>query len=659
MPADLRLLWSRSLQIDEAILTGESSPVEKSSAAVSVDAPLAERRSLAFSGTLITSGLGRGMVISTGTTTEIGQIGQLVAEVETMTTPLLRQISTFARWLSAVILGAAALTFAFGILVRDFSPTEMFLAAVGVAVAAVPEGLPAVMTITLAIGVRRMAQRNVIIRRLPAVETLGSVTVICSDKTGTLTRNEMTAQTVTTADRQFTISGVGYEPHGAFEEAGHAVEPDDHPRLLEIVRAALLCNDATVQHEDGHWSIAGDPTEGALVVAALKAGFDPDFERETAPQDDVIPFESRSRFMASLHHDHTGTGYVIVKGAPEQVLGMCSTERHDDGHDESIDPQTWHKRIAAHTQRGYRLIAVAIKPTDKATSVLHHDDVGNGLVMLGLFGLLDPPREDAADAVARCRAAGIKLKIITGDHGGTAAAIAAGLGIGSSTGPIDCHELDSLDQPELGRVGQQVDVFSRAAPEQKLRLLEALQADGEVVAMTGDGVNDAPALRRADIGIAMGLKGTEAAKGSSEMVLADDNIATIVAAVEEGRTVYDNLKKAIIYILPTGAAEALLIVAAVLFGHVLPLTPIQILWVNMITAVSLSLALTMEPAERGAMRRPPRPPSTPLLSGHILWRTLFVSLLLLSSVFSLFLWMEERGAGLEAARTAVVNAVVL
>jgi magnesium-transporting ATPase (P-type) len=659
VPADLRLLWTRSLEVDEAVLTGESSAVEKSVLPVSAEAPLSERRSMTYSGTLVTRGRARGVVTATGAATEIGQIGSLVAEVEMLTTPLLRQMSVFARWLTVVILGAAALTFTFGVLARGFSPTEMFLAAIGLSVAAIPEGLPAIMTITLAIGVRRMARRNVIIRRLPAVETLGSVTVICSDKTGTLTRNEITAQTIATADREFAITGVGNVSHGGFEEAGKPIEAHDYPRLTEIVRAALLCNDATVRREDGHWTIAGDPTEGALAVAALKAGLDPIFEREAAPRDDVIPFESQYRFMASLHHDHAGNSFVIVKGAPERVLGMCAAERRDDGQNVPIDLHAWHALGAALARQGHRLMALALKPLDEATRALRYDDVDSGLVMLGLFGLLDPPREEAANAIARCHAAGIKLKMITGDHSATAAAIAARLGISNPSGPLNCQELDGLDEAKLREVVQEVDVFARAVPEHKLRILEALQADGEVVAMTGDGVNDAPALKRADIGIAMGLKGTEAAKEAAEMVLADDDFATIVAAVEEGRTVNDNLKKAIAYILPTGAGEALIIVAAVLFGHVLPLTAIQILWVNMITAVSLSLALIFEPAEHNIIHRPPRPPNEPLLSGHIVWRTLFVSLLVLVSAFSLFMWMEERGADLETARTAVVNAVVL
>ena len=659
VPADLRLLWCRSLRIDEAILTGESSPVEKAEAPVAETAPLGDRLSMAYSGTLVTHGLGRGVVTATGVATEIGRIGTLMAGVETLTTPLLRQMAVFARWLTGVILAAAAFTFLFGVAVRDFAPTEMFLAAVGVAVAAIPEGLPAIMTITLAIGVRRMTQRNAIIRRLPAVETLGSVTVICSDKTGTLTRNEMTAQAVATAERNIAVTGVGYEPHGAFEEDGQSFLPEDSSRLTELARAALLCNDATVRREAEAWSIVGDPTEGALAILALKAGLDPDFERESAPRDDVIPFESEYRFMASLHHDHAGHSFAIVKGAPERVLAMCATERLEDGTDGRVDADAWRARMAALAAEGHRLIAVATKPVDPSVRTLRFEDVESGLTMLGILGLLDPPRSGAAEAVRRCHQAGIKVKMITGDHGGTAAAIAARLGLAHESGALDGHEIDGLDEEALRGVARRVDVFARAAPEHKLRLVEALQADGEVVAMTGDGVNDAPALKRADIGIAMGMKGTEAAKEAAEMVLADDDFATIVAAVEEGRTVYDNLKKAIAFILPTGAGEALVIVAAVLFGQVIPLTAVQILWVNMITAVSLSLALAFEPAERDVMRHPPRPPSEPLLSGHVVWRTLFVILIMLVGVFALFLWMQERGADLETSRTAVVNAVVM
>ena len=659
VPADLRLLQCRSLWIDEAIITGESSPVEKTEAAVPEAAPLGDRRSIAYSGTLVTHGVGRGLVVATGAATEIGRIGTLMSEIQMLTTPLLRQMAIFARWLTIAILTTAAFTFVFGVAARGFAPTEMFLAAVGLAVAAIPEGLPAIMTITLAIGVQRMTQRNAIIRRLPAVETLGSVSVICSDKTGTLTRNEMTAQAIATAERCFTVTGVGYDPQGAFEAEHQAFQPHDRSSLLELSRAALLCNDATAYREGGAWSVVGDPTEGALVILAMKAGLDPSSERDAAPRTDVIPFDSRYRFMATRHRDDSGDNFVVVKGAPERVLAMCTTERRDDGTTAPIRADAWQERLARLALEGYRLIAIATTEVNPSLQALKPEDVESRLTILGIVGMLDPPRKGAVEAIRRCHQAGIKVKMITGDHKGTASAVAERLGLNAKTAALEGSEIDGLDEERLHDVARHAEVFARAAPEHKLELVEALQADGEIVAKTGDGVNDAPALKRADVGIAMGMKGTEAAKEAAEMVLADDDFVTIVAAVEEGRTVYDNLKKAIAFILPTGAAEALVIVAAVLFGQVLPLTAVQILWVNMITAVSLSLALAFEPAERDVMRLPPRPPSEPLLSGHLVWRTLFVISILLASVFALFLWMQERGADLETSRTAVVNAVVM
>ncbi|MFN7087045.1 MAG: cation-transporting P-type ATPase [Burkholderiales bacterium] len=655
--ADLRLIEAKTLRIDEAVLTGESGPVEKSPTAVEAAAPLADRACMAYAGTLVTYGYGVGVVVATADASEIGRISGMLGEVQELATPLTRKMGVFARWLTLAILGASAALFVFGLLMRGYAADEMFLAVVGLAVAAIPEGLPAIMTITLAIGVQRMAQRNAIIRRLPAVETLGSVTVICSDKTGTLTKNEMTVQSVITADAAYAVSGAGYAPRGGFEIASRTVRPDACPDLLDVARAGLLCNDATLSLREGSWQLSGDPTEGALLTLALKAGLETEFEHKAAPRTDAIPFESEHRFMATLHHDHAGHVYAYVKGAPERLLEMCAFERRG-GEARPIDIRAWHHRIEQLAAAGQRVLALALRPLTDSTRELTFADIEQGLVLLGVVGIIDPPREEAIVAVDQCRAAGIRVKMITGDHVATARAIGLQLGIGDSTAALCGADLERMDDTQLRDAAAHADVFARASPEHKLRLVQALQAQGEIVAMTGDGVNDAPALKRADVGVAMGIKGTEAAKEAAEMVLADDNFASIAHAVEEGRTVYDNLKKAILFILPTNCGEAGVIMLAVLLGTALPITAVQILWVNMITEVTLSLAIAFEPAEADVMRRPPRDPVEPLLSGFLVWRIVLVSALLVAACFGLFRWELERGMTIETARTVAVNMLV-
>jgi potassium/sodium efflux P-type ATPase len=566
-------------------------------------------------------------------------------------------METFGHWLTAAILALAALAFLFGWLVHSFSAGDMFLAAVSMAVAAIPEGLPAVLTITLALGVQRMARHKAIVRRLPAVESLGSVTVICSDKTGTLTRNEMTVQRVTTAAKVFEVSGAGYAPHGGFAIAGVEAGIADHPEVLDLFRAGLLCNDAALNESEGQWKIAGDPTEGALIPLAIKAGMEARFEQAALPRTDHIPFESEHRFMATLHHDHAGHAFIFVKGAVEPVLAMCNRQR-GAGEDEPLDLPYWHRQMTETGALGQRVLALAMKAVDAGQRTLNFGDVEGEFALLGMVGISDPPREEAIAAVRECRAAGIRVKMITGDHAGTAGAIAAQLGIGNGS-VLTGGELDAMDGEALRCAVREVDVFARASPEHKLRLVQALQANGEIAAMTGDGVNDAPALKRADIGVAMGMKGTEAAKEAAEMVLADDNFATIAHAVKEGRTVYDNIRKAIVFIMPTNGGEAGTVLAAILFGMALPLTPVQILWVNMVTAVTLALALSFEKPEPGVMRRAPRAAGEPILSGFMIWRIGFVSALLAAGVIALFLWKTARGDSLETARTVAVNALVM
>ena len=657
VPADLRLLSVKNLRIEEAALTGESEAVEKDTAAVGVQAVPGDRYCMAYSSTLVVYGQGMGVVVATADNTEIGRISTLLEEVQSLTTPLLRQMEVFGRWLTGAIMVLAAMTFVFGWLVHQFLIGDMFIAAVSMAVAAIPEGLPAILTITLALGVQRMARRRAIIRRLPAVEALGSVTVICTDKTGTLTRNEMMVQRVLTVAQVFEVSGAGYAPHGGFAIAGQEANIAEHDETQDLFRAGLLCNDAVLHEVASAWHIAGDPTEGALVTLALKAGLDPVFEHESLPRTDLIPFESAHRFMATLHHDHAGHAFVFVKGAAEAVLEMCHRQR-GFGEDVPLDLPQWHSRMAETAALGQRVLALAMKAVDRSQRELNFADMDAGFTLLGMVGITDPPREEAIAAVRDCQAAGIRVKMITGDHAETARAIAAQLGIGNGRA-LSGSELDALDEAALRRAVSEVDVFARASPEHKLRLVAALQANGEIVAMTGDGVNDAPALKRADIGVAMGMKGTEVAKEAAEMVLADDNFATITHAVEEGRTVYDNLKKAIVFTIPTNGGEAGMVLIAILLGMTLPITPVQILWVNMVTAVTLALALSFEKSEPGVMRRPPRDPHESILTRFMLWRITFVSALLTAGPIALFLWERTQGTGIEVARTVAVNALVV
>ena len=657
VPADIRLIGCRELRIEEAVLTGESVAVEKSVDAVAADAPLGERQCMAYSGTVVVYGQGTGVVVATGAATELGRINEMLAGIRSLGTPLLRQIDRFARRLAVAILALGALTYVLGVHVRGHAPSEMFMMVVALVASAIPEGLPAIMTITLALGVQRMARRNAIVRRLPAVEALGSVTVICSDKTGTLTRNEMTVQRVVCADRAFDVGGVGYEPSGEISVDGRPVDAANHPALEQALRAGVLCNDARLRQDDAGWSVEGDPTEGALLVLGRKAGLTERGENAEWPRLDAIPFESLNRYMATWHRNADGAGWLFVKGAPERILDICASELGEAGQ-RPLDPDYWRRMATDTAARGLRVLALACRQGDPAGASLAPDDVAAGCTMLALVGIVDPPREEAISAVAECHAAGIRVKMITGDHVDTARTIGAELGIGAGKPALTGAEIALMDDAGLRRVAQDIDVFARASPEHKLRLVQALQESGQSVAMTGDGVNDAPALKRADVGVAMGLKGTEAAKEACDIVLADDNFATIAAAVRLGRGVYDNLKKFVLFMLPTNGGEALIVIAAIMFELTLPLTPAQVLWINLVTSSTLGLALAFEPAEPDIMRRPPRPPGESMLSGFFAWRIVMVSTLMMTGALGLFLWELRTGNSIESARTMAVNAVV-
>ena len=659
VPADLRLLVAHGMQIQEAILTGESVPVEKHSEPVAVDAPLGERSCMAFSGTLVTSGQGHGVVVATGVSTEIGRISGLLSTVEVLTTPLVKQMSGFAQWLTIFILLISGLLLVHGYFVGHREFTEMFMAVVGLAVAAIPEGLPAVLTITLAVGVQAMARRSAIVRRLPAIETLGSVSVICTDKTGTLTRNEMMVATVLTPHHLFTLDGTGYEPKGALRLKDEEIPPSDHQVLDELARAAALCNDAALRELDGVWTVEGDPMEGALLAFSGKTGMEVRKEIGAWTRTDAIPFDAKHRFMATLNHDHDRHAFIFVKGAPERVLSMCKAQRSADGKAEPLNEAYWREQSDVIASQGQRVLALAALSVPPEHTVLKHTDVEGSLTLLGMVGMIDPPRAEAIAAVAECHGAGIRVKMITGDHAKTAMAIGRQIGLQNSDIVLTGTDLDGMDGASLKDAVLNCDIFARTSPEHKLRLVMALQSHGMTVAMTGDGVNDAPALKRADAGIAMGRKGSEAAKEASELVLADDNFASIAAAVREGRTVYDNIKKVISWTLPTNAGEAMTIIVALLFGLTLPVAPIQILWINLVTAVTLGVALAFEPTEVSTMRRPPRPRGEPLLSGTLVWHIVLVSILFLAGVYGIYSYAIDRGYSVELARTLSVNTLVV
>ena len=658
VPADLRLISVHELRVEEAALTGESLPVEKTSEAVAPDAPLGDRYGMAYSGTLVVYGQAAGIVVATGAASELGKINRMLSGIQSLTTPLLRQVDRFGKILAIAILFMSAATFVLGAWLRGHPPSDMFMMVVALAASAIPEGLPAIMTVTLALGVQRMARRHAIVRRLPAVEALGSVTVICSDKTGTLTRNEMTVQRVVCADHVFDVSGVGYAPSGELLLNGRVIDPDHYSALAMAIRAGVLCNDARVCERDETWHVEGDPTEGALLVLGNKTGFTQHVGQEAWPRLDAIPFESQHRFMATYHHDSDDAPWMFVKGAPERVLEMCSQQWTQEGEGR-LDVDYWRRMANDTAAQGLRVLGLACRRAAPQDGKLGFHDVESGFILLALVGIIDPPREEAVRAVAECHRAGIRVKMITGDHAETARAIGARLAIGVGKPALTGAEIALMDDASLRAVAGEIDVFARASPEHKLRLVQALQDNGQVVAMTGDGVNDAPALKRADVGVAMGLKGTEAAKEAADMVLANDNFATIAAAVREGRAVYDNLKKFILFMLPTNGGEALIVISAILFELTLPLTAAQVLWINMVTSSTLGIALAFEPAEKGIMDRQPRPPGEALLSSFFIWRVLMVSFLMMTGALGLFLWELSEGTLVETARTMAVNAVVV
>jgi cation-transporting P-type ATPase F len=666
VPADLRLVDVRDLQVSEAGLTGESVPVQKAVEPLAAETVLADRLNMVYAGSLVTFGQAQGLVVATADRTETGRISQLMEQSSGLETPLTRKIEQFSQTQLYVILGLAVLTFAV-VMGKGEAWTEGLNAAVALAVSAIPEGLPAVVTVTLAIGAQRMAQRNAIIRKLPAVETLGSTTTICSDKTGTLTENQMTVRSIYAGGSYYSVTGSGYAPDGEILDRERAVDLDLVEPLRECLTCGLLCNDANIREQDGQLVVVGDPTEGALIVAAQKGGLTRVELEQTHPRLDGIPFESEFQYMATLHH-RSGDDFntIYLKGSTEAILQRCCYQLdaagrsipQSGGYANELDRSQIERAMQDLAAQGLRVLAFAKQEVPATQQQIDRVDL-NGAVFLGLQGEIDPPRTKAVAAVRACQAAGIRVKMITGDHALTAATIAHQIGLSDDEAPVLTGDrLVAMSDLDLANAATTSAVFARVAPEQKLRLVEALQSRGEIVAMTGDGVNDAPALKQADIGIAMGITGTEVAKEAADMVLTDDNFATIAAAVEEGRTVYSNLLKTIEFILPINGGEALTILVGILAATNLPILPVQILWVNMVSSVALTATLAFEPTLRDTMNRPPRRPNRPLLSGKLLWRISIISAFNLLAVFGVFEWALQTTGNLTLARTMAVHALV-
>ncbi len=664
VPADIRLVKTRELRIDESTLTGESVPVQKNEETLDHDMELSDRRNMAYSSTLVSHGTGQGIVIATGDHTEIGRINDLISSAQIIATPLTLKIQQFSHVLLYAILGLAAMTFLVGFL-RGRDWIDMFMASVALVVSAIPEGLPAAITITLAIGVSRMAGRHAIIRKLPAVETLGSTTVICSDKTGTLTQNQMTVTGIYADGALYAVSGTGYAPDGKITPLDKAPTLNDNKALQELLVAGMLCNDSVIRKNGDVYGVEGDPTEGALIVSAMKAGLSEKDLTARFPRIDALPFESARQYMATLHDQGPDRPRLVyVKGSIESLCLDCSIVFTSDGGLDTADPDEIHRQVAAMAEEGLRVLAFSRMEMPPGTDRLSHEDLEQGLQFLGLQGMIDPPRPEAVDAVKVSQEAGIRVKMITGDHAGTAAAIARQLGLCGATCSHHTREvltgrdLTDIDDKILPEIAENTAVFARVSPEQKLRLVEALQKKDHVVAMTGDGVNDAPALRQANIGVAMGITGTDVSKEAADMVLTDDNFSSIKAAVEEGRGVFDNITKFITWILPTNGGQALVITLAVFLGMELPVLPLQILWVNMTTALLLGLMLSFEPREPGIMQRMPRDPHQPILGKALIFRIVLVSVLLVAGSFGLFKLQMHWDGNAALARTLAVNVFI-
>ena len=654
VPADLRLYHSLELKIEEAMLTGESVPTDKISAPLhETNLPPGDQLNMAFMGTIVVSGRARGIVVNTGVKTILGSIAEELKSVRPVKAPVQEKINRFSKQIGLLVLAASAAVFLLGILAGE-SLQDMFMTAVAAAVATVPEGLPIVVTIALAVGVGRMAKRNAIIRNLPTVETLGSTTVICSDKTGTLTKNEMTVQLIYDGEHTYEITGSGYEPRGEVLHEKMPIESKELDTLIQVTRIGLLCNESEIYEENGQFRVDGDPTEGALIVSAMKLGLKPEEEREKYPRLGIIPFESERGYMATLH-EHNGKKIIFAKGAAEKLMDMCTACLIS----EHLIRKDFIKFADTLAKQGLRVLGMAFKVMPDDTRDISHHDIESGLILTGLQGMIDPPRDEVKQAIDGCEKAGIRTVMITGDHAITAAAIGRQLGIvEGETAVLSGRDLKALGDTELFQQVKKTAVYARVAPQDKLRIVQQLKNHGEIVAVTGDGVNDAPALKAAHIGVAMGKSGTDVAKEAADMVIADDNFASIFHAVEEGRVVFENIRKVIFFLIPTGIAAILSIIISQLLGLPIPYLPSQLLWINLVTNGLQVLALAFEPGEKGILDRPPRSPQEGLMSKLLLQRTVIVGSLISIGVIGNYLLALHSGDSIEQARTVAVTTMV-
>lgn len=644
VPADLRIIDTDNLKMEEAALTGESDSVEKQIEALPADTVLADRINMAFSSTSVTSGTGVGIVVETGNDTEIGKINESMTEVKEMETPLTKQTATFGKNITIAVVIIAVGFFAFAYFFRDYEIGELFLSVIAMVVGSIPEGLPAIMSMILAIGVQKMAKRNAIVKSLPSVETLGSVTVINSDKTGTLTKNEMTVKSLVTAENTYTVSGEGYAPVGEIQ----AKSDKEDPLLEKFLLATKTANESQLtKDEEDRWSISGEPTDGCFITLAEKTEITLPETKEV----DKIPFDSDYKYMATLSDVANDGRYIFIKGAPVEIFNMVEDT-------EGFDRNYWEDQMEQLAKQGQRVIAAGYKKVADDVETLSHDDLSTDVTFLGLAGIIDPPREEAIKAVKAAHSAGVQVKMITGDHPETALAIGNKIGLHTNDQTITGKEIDKMSDEELASVIEDYAIFARTSPDNKLRIVTALQENGEVTSMTGDGVNDAPALKKADIGVAMGIKGTEVAKDASNMILTDDNFKTIVDAIEEGRRVYDNVKKTILFLLPTSAAEGFIVMASILLGISMLLSPVQLLWINMVSAITISFAFVYEPAEKDVMIRKPREKGTQLLSKYYVFRIFYVAALVAGGGLIANTLMVDNGYAHAVANTVTLNIVV-
>jgi magnesium-transporting ATPase (P-type) len=654
VPADLRLFHTLELKIEEAMLTGESIPADKNILPLqNTNFTPGDQTNMAFMGTIVVSGRAKGIVVNTGTNTLLGTIAQDLKGVSPAKAPVQEKINRFSKQIGLLALAASAAVFLFGVLTGE-SIKDMFMTAVAAAVAAVPEGLPIVVTIAMAAGVARMAKRNAIIRNLPTVETLGSTTIICSDKTGTLTKNEMTVQLVYDGEHTYEMTGSGYEPKGEILREKMPVDLHELETLMHVFRIGLLCNESDIYEEDGQFKVDGDPTEGALIVSAMKAGLNPEAEREEYLRLGIIPFESERGYMATLQEYH-GKKIIFAKGATEKLLDMCTTCLIS----ETLIKKDFVKFADTMAKQGLRVLGMAYKEMPDDTEEITHQDIESGLILTGLQGMIDPPREEVKQAIDGCRRAGIRTVMITGDHAITAEAIGRQLGIVKKESlALTGKELESMSDDELFNKVQKISVYARVAPQDKLRIVEQVKRHGEIVAVTGDGVNDAPALKAAHIGVAMGRTGTDVAKEAADMVIADDNFVSIFNAVEEGRVVFENIRKVIFFLIPTGVAAILSILISQLLKLPLPYLPSQLLWINLVTNGLQVLALAFEPGEQGIINKPPRSPQEGLMSKLLIQRTFLVGLIISFGVIGNYILALRSGDSLEQARTVAVTTMV-